>query len=448
MKYSFLIFFILIGFFFTSCKKKVDNVFLVNEGTVGFDGNGYTDSFTLLTSTIREDSLKTDSLSNNLIGVINDPFFGNYHARSFFQFNLPELGKVISSGTLDSVVLFMQYTSKTAYYGDLNSELSLNVYELNTALSASNAAYSNQNYGYIATPIGSYTGKLKVNDSIKIRDLAKKVTIAPTLAIKLSASFANKLFNANSTDLASQTAFLDLFKGLVIVPNTSPVSGNGAMAAVNMYAAFSKIRVYYNDTMQSDFKVLDDSRRFSQYYVSNQNSEITKQKAAGKKANFDTTFLQSLTGAKTRISIPYLLKILRKNKDNQTIPISVAKAEIIIRPVAGSYGTTTQLPARLLLLQPHPTTGLNAGIIDALAFEPFYGGAYNATLNGYKFNITRHIQNLFIDYQRQPNGIDNNNGLFLIIPTDNPIAPSRMMVDTRKKIPNAGIEFKLYYSEL
>ena len=443
MKYSFLISFILIGFFFTSCKKKADNVFLVNEGTVGFDGNGYTDSFTILTSTIREDSLKTDSLSNNLIGVINDPFFGNYHARSFFQFNLPELGKVISSGTLDSVVLFMQYTSKTAYYGDLNSELSLNVYELNTALSASNAAYSNQNYGYLATPIGSYTGKLKVNDSIKIRDLAKKVTIAPTLAIKLSASFANKLFNATSTDLASQTAFLDLFKGLVIVPNTSPVSGNGAMAAVNMYAAFSKIRVYYNDTMQSDFKVLDDSRRFSQYYVSNQNSEITKQKAAGKKANFDTTFLQSMTGAKTRISIPYLLKIA-KNKS-----ISVAKAEIIIRPVAGSYGTTTPLPARLLLLQPHPTTGLNAGIIDALAFEPFYGGAYNATLNGYKFNITRHIQNLFIDYQRY--GKDNNNGLFLIIPTDNPIAPSRMMVDTRKikKFPeNPGIEFKLYYSEL
>ena len=178
----------------------------------------------------------------------------------------------------------------------------------------------------------------------------------------------------------------------------------------------------------------------------NQNAEITKQKTASKKANFDTTFLQSMTGAKTRISIPYLFNIVRKNKDNQTIPISIAKAELIIRPVAGSYGSTTPLPARLLLLKPDATTGLNASILDA--FEPFYGGAYNATLNGYKFNITRHIQNLFIDYQRQPYGIDNNKGLFLIIPTDNPIAPSRMMVDTRKRISNAGIEFKLYYSEL
>jgi len=444
VKYSFLISFLIIGCFFTACKKKADNVFLVNEGTVGFDGNGYTDSFTILTATIREDSLKTDSLSNNLIGVIKDPFFGNYHARSFFQFNLPELGKVISSGNLDSVVLFMQYTSKSAYYGDLNSEVSLDVYELNTALTATNAAYSNQNYGYLATSIGAYTGKLKVNDSIKIRDLSKKATIAPTLAIKLSASFANKLFNANSTDLSSQTDFLNLFKGLVIVPSPNLLSGNGVMAAVNMYAAFSKIRIYYNDTMQSDFKVLDDSRRFSQYYVSDQNAEITKQKTASKKANFDTTFLQSMTGAKTRISIPYLFKILRKNKDNQTIPISIAKAELIIRPVAGSYGSTTPLPARLLLLKPDATTGLNASILDA--FEPFYGGAYNATLNGYKFNITRHIQNLFIDYQRY--GVDNNKGLFLIIPTDNPIAPSRMMVDTRKRKSNAGIEFKLYYSEL
>ena len=445
MKYSFLISFLIIGCFFTACKKKADNVFLVNEGTVGFDGNGYTDSFTLLTATIREDSLKTDSLSNNLIGIIKDPFFGEYHARSFFQFNLPELGKVISSGTLDSVVLFMQYTSKSAYYGDLNSEVSLDVYELNTALTATNAAYSNQNYGF-TTSIGAYTGKLKVNDSIKIRDLSKKATIAPTLAIKLSASFANKLFNANSTDLSSQTDFLNLFKGLVIVPSPNLLSGNGVMAAVNMYAAFSKIRIYYNDTMQSDFKVLDDSRRFSQYYFRNQNAEITKQKTASKKANFDTTFLQSMTGAKTRISIPYLFNIVRKNKDNQTIPISIAKAELIIRPVAGSYGSTTPLPARLLLLKPDATTGLNASILDA--FEPFYGGAYNATLNGYKFNITRHIQNLFIDYQRQPYGIDNNKGLFLIIPTDNPIASSRMMVDTRKRISNAGIEFKLYYSEL
>ncbi len=439
MKYSFLISFLIIGCFFTACKKKADNVFLVNEGTVGFDGNGYTDSFTLLTATIREDSLKTDSLSNNLIGIIKDPFFGEYHARSFFQFNLPELGKVISSGTLDSVVLFMQYTSKSAYYGDLNSEVSLDVYELNTALTATNAAYSNQNYGF-TTSIGAYTGKLKVNDSIKIRDLSKKATIAPTLAIKLSASFANKLFNANSTDLSSQTDFLNLFKGLVIVPSPNLLSGNGVMAAVNMYAAFSKIRIYYNDTMQSDFKVLDDSRRFSQYYFRNQNAEITKQKTASKKANFDTTFLQSMTGAKTRISIPYLFNIAKSKS------ISIAKAELIIRPVAGSYGSTTPLPARLLLLKPDATTGLNASILDA--FEPFYGGAYNATLNGYKFNITRHIQNLFIDYQRQPYGIDNNKGLFLIIPTDNPIAPSRMMVDTRKRISNAGIEFKLYYSEL
>ncbi len=438
MKYFFLISFILIGFFLTSCKKKTDNVFLVNEGTIGFDGNGYTDSFTILTSTIREDSLKTDSLSNNLIGVINDPFFGNYHVRSFFQFNLPELGKVINTATLDSVVLYMQYTSKTAYYGDLNSVVDLQVYELNNALTAATAGYSNQSYGYNPTPIGSYIGKLNLADSIQIRDLSKKVKIAPTLAIKLSAAFANKLFNANSTDLSSQADFLNLFKGLVVVPNVNPVSGSGAMAGVNMYATFSRIRVYYNDTMQNDFRVIDESRRFSQYFVSNQNGEITKQKTASIKANFDTTFLQSLTGGKTRIQIPYLFNIAKSKA------ISIAKAEIIIRPVAGSYNAITPLPARLLMLKPDASTGLNASIIDA--FEPAYGGAFNATLNGYKFNITRHVQQLFIDYQRY--GINNNKGLYLIIPTDNPIAPSRMMVDTRKKIPNAGIEFKLYYSEL
>ena len=85
-------------------------MFLANEGTLGFEGYSFIDSLKMLTSTVREDSLKTDSLSHNLIGVINDAEFGRYEASSFFQFKLPQVDKVVSSQTLDSVVLFIQYT--------------------------------------------------------------------------------------------------------------------------------------------------------------------------------------------------------------------------------------------------------------------------------------------------------------------------------------------------
>ncbi len=427
----------------SSCKKRNDNVYLANEGTIGFDGYSYADTFfKLLTCTIREDSIKTDSLSHNLVGVINDAVFGKYEAASFFQFKLPQLNNVISNLQLDSAVLIMQYTSPTAYYGDLNSNMAFDIVEVNEMMSSS-VSHSTQNYNYDVTPIGSFSGKFRPSDSIYIRELGKMVRIAPSISIKLSTAFATKLFNAGSSDLSTQENFVQYFKGLGMVPTANPSFGSGVIAAFNMYGVFSKIRIYYDDTMQSDFLVHNDSRRFTQYKVSNQSPEITKQKSASSSslANFDTTYAQAMTGAKTRIMIPNLFGLIDKKTNKK---ISIGKAEIIIRPMAGTFASPFTVPTRMLILQPDAITNRNAGIFDL--FEPFYGGDYNASKNEYRFNITRHIQSLFTDYQLR--GKDNNRGLFLTIPTDFPIAPSRIMVDMRKGIPNTGIEFKLTYIEL
>ncbi len=428
---------------FSSCKKQNDNVFLSNEGTQGFDGYSYTDSFSLLTSTIREDSLKSDSLSHNLIGVINDPLFGKYEASSFCQFKLPQIDKVISSQTLDSAVLFIQFTSDIAYYGDLNSVMSFKVHELTQSMNGT-VTHSNQSYAYDPTPVGSFSGKFKMasTDSMNMRELGKIVKGAPGISIKLSAALATKLFNADINQLHSSDNFIQFFKGLAFVTDANPVSGSGAVAAFNLQGSFSKIRIYYNDSLQSDFSVIDGSRRFTKYSFSNQGTAINTQKSSGIKGNFDSSYILSMTGAKTRIRIPYLFSAI-KDKSKK---ISVGKAELIVRPVAGTYTNPFTLPTRLLVLQPDPDTYLNAGIIDLLDPYSFYGGKYNSISNEYRFNITRHIQGLFSDYQLR--GIDNNRGLFLVTPSDYPIAPSRIVLDTRKNIPNAGIEFKLIYTEL
>ncbi len=424
---------------FTSCKKQSDNLFLANEGTVGFDGYSFVDSLKMLTSTVREDSLKTDSLSHNLIGVINDAEFGRYEASSFFQFKLPQVDKVISTQTLDSVVLFIQYTSSTSYYGDLNSNLSFKVYELSESMNSS-ISHSNQTYTYNPTPIGSFTGKVKLTDSMQITELGKRVKVSPGISVKLSTAMAQKLFNAGSADLSSSDNFLQYFKGLAIVPDQTPSIGSGVITAVNMKGSFSKIRIYYNDSLQSDFTVIDNAKRFTQYKVSGQGNSIKNQKAASDTANFSTTYVQAMTGAKTKIQFPNLFSIIK----NRSKKISIGKAEIIIRPLAGSFNNFFTLPSRLLLLHPDPTTNLNAGIIDLI--EPFYGGKYNSITNEYRFNITRHIQSIFTDYQL--NGKNSNNGLFIVAPSDNPIAPTRIVLDTRKRQLIPGIEFKLVYTEL
>ncbi len=435
MRNKLFLFSLFIVFLVSSCKKQKNNVFLTNNQNSGFNGIGYVDDFTLITRTVREDSLKTDSLSYNLLGSINDPTFGVYKAETYFELALPQFGNVISSKRFDSAVLFLQYTSTTANYGDLNSIQNLEVVELNESMTASKQ-YSNISYNVSPTVIGSYNNKFTPSDSTKYRNNNKIVAIAPSLKINLSNAFGNKLFNASSTDLSSQANFLNYIKGIGIRVIGTPSSNSGAIASINLKGTFSKIRVYYDDSLHSDFVINPDSKRISTYQVSNQGIEILKQKSM--QTNFDTGYLQSLTGAKLKIQIPNLFKII----NNKTIAIN--KAEVYIRPLAGTNVSPFKIPSRLLLLQPNASNNLNAGIIDLV--EPFYGGSYNSIENYYKFNVTRHIQDLFID--KQLKGVDNNRGFFLIIPTDNPITPSRIYVDTRKGIKDAGIEFKLYYSEL
>lgn len=435
MRNKSFLFFILIVFLVSSCKKQKNNVFLTNNQNSGFNGVGYIDTFKLITRTVREDSLKTDSLSYNLIGAINDPTFGVYKAETYFELALPQFGNVISSKRFDSAVLYLQYTSTTANYGDLNSIQSLEVVELNESMTA-NKQYSNISYNVSPTIIGTYNKKFTPSDSTKYRNQKKIETIAPTLKINLSNAFGNKLFNASSTDLSSQANFLNYIKGIGIRVTGNPSSNSGSIASINLKGTFSKVRVYYDDSTHSDFVINPDSKRISTYQVSSQSSEIIKQKTS--KFNYDTGFIQSLTGAKLKIEIPNLFKII----NNKTIAVN--KAEMYIRPLSGTNVSPFKIPSRLLLLQPNSTNNLNAGIIDLI--EPFYGGTYNSVSNYYKFNITRHIQDLFID--KQLKGVDNNRGFYLIIPTDNPVTPSRLFVDTRKGIKDAGIEFKLYFTEL
>lgn len=425
--------------FFSACKKQNDNVFLANETTTGFEGYSSIDSLKIQTCTVLEDSLKTDSLSHNLVGIINDPEIGTYSASTFAQFKLPQLGNVISSNTLDSVVLFLQFTSKIAHYGNLSSVNEFDVFELNQSMNSS-VTHSNQTYTYDPTPIGTFSGVFHVEDSMNMRNLGKTIKAAPGVSIKLSGTFAQKLFNANSGNLSSQENFLSFMKGLALVPKGNPSAGNGAIAAFNLKGSYTMLRIYYNDTLQSDFTVQTDSRRFSQYTHTGNLSQITQQLSFGGNADFDTTYVVAMARMKTKIKFPNLFSIIKNNGKF----ISIGKAEIIIRPVFGSYDAPYTLPSRMLLFSEDEETGLNTGLVDFL--EPFFGGEYNSTHNYYKFNITRYIQSLFIDYQQK--GIDNNRGLFLAIPTDFPIAPSRILVDSRKGMQNAGIEFKLIYTEL
>ncbi len=422
---------------FSACKKKTDEVYLNTFDTHGEDGIRQKNDFVILTQTVREDSLQTNNLSNALVGWMKHNVFGDYKATTFTQFRLPQLNNVISSQTLDSVVLILEYTSNIAYSGNLNTPLSFNLYELTEDMNSSKTM-SNQTYSYNPTVIGSFNTLPVLSDSLQINELGNNVKIKPSIRVKLNSTFANKLFNASSNDLSSQENFLQFFKGIAIVPSVAPNTNDGNIIAFNLrYNSLTKLRIYYNGNQQSDFVVNNDCYVLNNFDVSNQSSEITNQKNSTR--NCDTTYVQSMTGAKTKIEFPDLYSFIPAGKT-----ISITKAELIIRPLSGSYNSTFALPKRLLILQPNETTGANQAILDLA--EPFFDGNYNSNTNSYNFNITRHIQSLY--KSKFQNNLDINRGLYVIIPTDQPIAPSVLTIDSRKNINAAGIELKISYNQL
>src|SRR5882762_3776514 len=96
---------------FSSCKK---NSFIGKDILPSTDDVGavFTDTFSLITNTIRDDSVLSSSTINNLAGTLFDPLFGKSYAAFFSEFLLPT--NDINFGSpdtlfIDSLVLTLGY---------------------------------------------------------------------------------------------------------------------------------------------------------------------------------------------------------------------------------------------------------------------------------------------------------------------------------------------------
>lgn len=423
-----------------TCRKRDDSIYL---DTLNKDNNvnvSLIDTFTLLTSTIREDSLRTDSLSNNLLGIMNDPEFGISEARIYTQLTASKLNKVLTAPqeVPDSAILTLVFTSSIVNYGNLSSAMSLKVFELTEAIQNGQSYFSNQTLAYDFTPIGSWNGIYNFSDSQNIKDNNKFVKIAPCIKIKLTNEFVEKLAAATSADVASQESFRNYIKGLAFISDIWPgIAGYGNIVPFNLLHPSSKITLYYNDSLQMDYTIGSTAKRVNSFHLQSQTSKVATQKI-NPNSNFDTTYVQSLALSKTWVRFPYIYNLEANG------PVVINKAELTIKILSGTASSQYPAPSRLLIFQPEPNTRINYPILDL--FEFGFGGSYNSVNQTYTFNVTRHIQQLLLD--KRLSGIDNNKGLYIVIPSDFPITASRGILDTRKGLAGQGISLKVYYTKL
>ena len=388
-KTFFLSAFLFLAFLF-SCKKD-------GKLTPDFDNGNleihYVDTLSIITGVEREDSLRSDGLFLNLIGLYNDPIFGKVSASLYTQvlLNGVNLDFETPNTTVDSVVLTLAYAG---LHGNPASNITLNVYELDAELNASTDYYSNTTTSYKPTPEGSLSFIPNLNDSVSIEfDTIKR---APHVRIKLNNAFGDKILNAPASDLIDDAAFSSFMKGFYIstsetVDNASLSSGDGSIAYFDMNSELSTLTLYYDDTSSYNFSINSSTEKYSQFAHNYANTDVEKHLNNETSKLSYRTYVSSMAGVKTKIELP-TLRDFTKNE-----PVIINKAALIFTAESGANLPNDAIDETLDLV------GIDAEGNHILLNDnnptiendiTHFGGGYNVDENSYSFNITRHIHQL------------------------------------------------------
>ena len=429
--FLFAIFFLTLLF---SCKKD-------GELSPDFDKSNlsvqFTDAFSIKSTVIKEDSLRTDKFIYNLLGLYNDPIFGPMSSSIYAQVTLTGLNVDFDSprSTLDSVVLTLDYAG---LYGDTTTSMSVNVYELSNDMLSSEYYYSNTYVSYSPTVLGTSTFVPNLSDSVNL-DFEGQ-TRAPHLRIKLDNTFGKSLMNADaggSNKMVDNTTFLTFMKGLYIttvdsVSNTSLLSGAGSVASFDMNSTMSTLTIYYNDTSSYDFMINTEGIKYSRFAHDYTGTDIEAHLNQSLTRDTTLTYVSSMAGVRTKLEISNIKDL----SQNGTIVIN--KAELVVSVEPGSEASFNDALSKLAL------TGINANgeaifLLDEREGQDHFNIKIDETARTYTYNITRHIQGLIYN-------TTTDYGLYLIAGGSS-ITASRAVLGTGKNIVST-MKLNITYSKL
>ncbi len=380
----------LVLFLFLSCNEEDE----VGLGVLPQSGQPevFTKDITGLTTyTVTEDSLLTNAPRYFFLGRLEDNETGKTYTSFYAQANL---GSTITATTFnsydraDEVVLSLAYL-KDGIYGTPNIVHHIKVYQLDSAMSKDALYYSTDTFKR-----GVLIGQLDL-----IPDVTAQLLRIP-LKLDLPINFLQELQFHNS-DFASS-----YFKGIYVEDSTE---NDGNIISLDATSSLNRITIYYrikkllvnpNGEVLQKLKLelpLNGARslRFRHYYsgsygVSQQIADSLNPK------NNDKVYVQSLAGLKTKIILPDLNTIFN-NK-----PASINRADLIVT-VKDSSDIGVLNHHEALLLFASDLEGNSTFTTDFFDL----GGAYDASIKGYKLNLTRHLQRIL-------NGSVKDYGLYVV----------------------------------
>jgi hypothetical protein len=399
----------------------------------------FTDTNTLTTYSVREDSIRTDETQYNLLGTFIDPVFGQTYASIYTQFRLSSDNVDFGANpVLDSLILTLDYED---FYGSIlkyDGLQKIKIYELAQDIYKDSSYYSNKNKSYSTTELANLTFLPDFEDSITI----DSERYAPHLRIKLDNSLGQIFLDASGTDVLSdndQTHFLDFFKGLYITTEQVGVS-KGAILYFDLLSTLSKMTLYYkndeNDSLKYDFLINEHCARFNNFnhYDYYDADPVLKQQIIDTNITLGDSilYLQAMGGIKTKIMFPNM-----QIWDNYGI-IAVNKAELIIKVNETTDASLYEPPTKLSLVRINEQ-GENTFLLDQFEGEEYFGGSYNSARKEYRFVISRYIQDLI-------NKTKTDYGLYLMI-SGSSVKANRAVLNGSKYSSN-NIRLLLTYTKL
>ena len=356
-----------------SCKDPVieEAGLLTSDDSISL---GKIDTLTALLSSVKETKPVSSGVATGLVGNMNDFYFGKTYAGLYAQVRM--LTNNLSFGSnpvADSMVLTLKFRNT---YGPYTVPQNLFVFRLDQTLDPA-IQYTSDYTARVQYPaIGSITGLIpNTEDSVA----ADGIKYAAHLRIRLSNNLAAEFLNADSTNFADNTAFLNFFKGFYIA-SSSDISGDG-LVSFDLYSVLSGISLYYHndaaDSLKIQFVINSSSATINKFDQLSSGSPVERFIQFPAAGGDSIAFIQAGGGSKAKIYFPYLDSIPKNLAVNlaelvitkELLRLDEAGQEQVIAD-ANDDGTTT---------------------LVALRREETVNGV---TYMRYRFRLNRYIQQL------------------------------------------------------
>ena len=412
-----------------SCKKQDGNIVIEGQGNSGQMQLFTTDTFSLSAATVREDSLPGNNLRYVLLGSMNDPLLGTISSGAYAQCGLFEPNSDFpNTEEPDSAVLFIPFINGLNFYGDKQTYQGFSVYPLKTNITATNTYYQGDVFEMDETLESRYYGPVYNYKSDSIRYKKNNILLTPGIRVRLSTGMARKLMQLPKEAYTSQEKLISYFPGIAIMPENRDLGeGKGGLGVYDFnnvisFAYRAKIMLYYRDTATQVF-TFNGSKTTVNKGMPGTYKPAVLQQLQHPATSYNVTYAQSPNGLKTHIRIPFLLNLLQQGN------IAINKAELFLYVDASATTPQHPAPGRLNLFQPAgKTSDINAFVEDGTSDN--YGGTYDEANKRYRFTVTKHLQNL-LNAKKFYNE-DFNYGLYLAVPSDQPVSGARVAIDHAK----------------